>query len=256
MKNEKGEDLVSIGFVVELDYADATTSPHDLLQLVQAAPAGQEDPRGRRARRLGRQGAARAAATGRCPSCRCRARVLVGDCGGMVDTMALKGVHHCIKSGILAAEAIYKTLKGGGTDFSAYEEAVEESSIGKELYEVRNARQPLQKGLSVGGAAVRHRRRSPRASCPPGRLAWHRNDDQADVRRQDRRQVPQAGRQVHVRQALLGLHHGQRDPRRRAQPHPHPEARAARGRRDLEVDVPGRRLRDPRRRAGDRATST
>ena len=38
--------------------------------------------------------------------------VLVGDAGGMVDTVALKGVHHCIKSGILAAEAIYASLKG------------------------------------------------------------------------------------------------------------------------------------------------
>src|SRR3989454_9850766 len=35
MRNEKtGEDLVSIGFVVDLEYADATTSAHDLLQPV------------------------------------------------------------------------------------------------------------------------------------------------------------------------------------------------------------------------------
>src|SRR5580704_10417650 len=33
MKDEStGDDLVSIGFVVELEYADATTSPHDLLK--------------------------------------------------------------------------------------------------------------------------------------------------------------------------------------------------------------------------------
>ena len=33
MKDEKsGDDLVSIGFVVDLEYADATTSAHDLLQ--------------------------------------------------------------------------------------------------------------------------------------------------------------------------------------------------------------------------------
>ena len=59
MKNEKtGEDLVSIGFVVDLDYADATTSAHDLLQQIKTHPLVQGDPRGRRARRLGRQGAA------------------------------------------------------------------------------------------------------------------------------------------------------------------------------------------------------
>ena len=48
---------------------------------VQDAPAGQEDPRGRRARVAGAPRRSRAAATGRCPSSRCPARVLVGDSG-------------------------------------------------------------------------------------------------------------------------------------------------------------------------------
>ena len=60
MKDEKtGDDLVSIGFVIDLEYADATTSAHDLLQLFKTAPARQEDSRRRRARRLGREGASR-----------------------------------------------------------------------------------------------------------------------------------------------------------------------------------------------------
>ena len=68
----------------------------------------------------------------------------------MVDTAALKGVHHCIKSGILAAEAIYASLKRGES-LEAYEQAVEDSSIGQELYQVRNTRQPFQKGFLLGG---------------------------------------------------------------------------------------------------------
>ena len=60
MKNEKtGEDMVSIGFVVELDYADATTSAHDLLADIQDALARAHHLGGRRARGLGRQGAPR-----------------------------------------------------------------------------------------------------------------------------------------------------------------------------------------------------
>src|SRR5260370_32095590 len=78
--------------------------------------------------------------------------LLVGDSGGMVDTMALKGVHHCIKSGMLAAETIHAALARGESSFDAYEEAIDSSSVGRELWEVRNARQPLQKGLFVGGA--------------------------------------------------------------------------------------------------------
>src|SRR5438270_3235352 len=39
MKDEKsGDDLVSIGFVIDLDYRDATTSAHDLLQLFKTHP--------------------------------------------------------------------------------------------------------------------------------------------------------------------------------------------------------------------------
>ena len=39
MKDEKtGDDLVSIGFVLDLDYADATTSAHDLLQQFKTHP--------------------------------------------------------------------------------------------------------------------------------------------------------------------------------------------------------------------------
>ncbi len=52
---------------------------------------------------------------------------------------------------MLAAESIYAALKRGSQDLSDYERAIEQSSVGKELWEVRNARQPLQKGLFLGG---------------------------------------------------------------------------------------------------------
>jgi electron-transferring-flavoprotein dehydrogenase len=102
--------------------------------------------------------------------------VLVGDSAGMVDTAALKGVHHCIKSGMLAAEAIYGALKGTG-ELSAYEEAIESSSVGKELWQVRNARQPFSKGFIKGAPAVGLAIIS-KGRVPPGRMEWHRNDQQ------------------------------------------------------------------------------
>jgi electron-transferring-flavoprotein dehydrogenase len=176
MKNEKGEDLVSIGFVVELDYRDATTSPHDLLQLFKLHPLVKGILEGGERVAWG----AKALPGGgywSMPKLTMPGALLVGDSAGMVDTLALKGVHHCIKSGILAGEQIYKTLKAGGTDLSGYEDAVEESSIGKELYEVRNARQPLQQGLLLGGP-LSGLAQITKGKLPPGRLAWHRNDDQ------------------------------------------------------------------------------
>ena len=175
MKDEKsGDDLVSIGFVVELEYADATTSPHDLLQLFKTHPLVRKILEG--GERVG-WGAKALPGGGywSMPKLSMPGAVLVGDSGGMVDTMALKGVHHCIKSGILAAESIYDSIKAGSSDFSAYEEAIEESSVGKELWEVRNARQPLQKGFLLG-APLSGIQQITKGKLP-GRARWHRNDE-------------------------------------------------------------------------------
>jgi electron-transferring-flavoprotein dehydrogenase len=176
MKDAKtGEDLVSIGFVVDLEYRDATTSAHDLLQLFKTHPLVRGILEG--GERLG-WGAKALPGGGywSMPKLSMPGAVLVGDAGGMVDTVALKGVHHCIKSGILAAEAIYRHLQGEG-ELSAYEEAVESSSIGRELYRVRNARQPFSKGF-LRGAPIVNLAIATGGKLPPGRLEWHRNDQQ------------------------------------------------------------------------------
>jgi len=174
MKDFKtGDDLVSIGLVVDLDYADATTSAHDLLQQFKLHPlvkgilgGGERVAWGAKALPGGGYWSM--------PKLSMPGALLVGDSGGMVDAAALKGVHHCISSGILAGEAIYRSLRHGET-LESYERAVEESSIGRELYRVRNTRQPLQKGFLRGaplsGAAIMSRGRVPR-----GRLAWHVDD--------------------------------------------------------------------------------
>jgi electron-transferring-flavoprotein dehydrogenase len=174
MKDEKtGEDLVSIGFVVDLNYRDATTSAHDLLQMFKMHPlvkgvldGGERVAWGAKALPGGGYWSM--------PKLSMPGALLVGDAGGMVDTAALKGVHHCIKSGTLAAEAIYKSLKSGES-LEAYETAVDESSIGKELYQVRNARQAFQKGFLIGsllaGPAIMSK-----GKVPPGRQEWHRDD--------------------------------------------------------------------------------
>jgi electron-transferring-flavoprotein dehydrogenase len=174
MKNAAGENLVSIGFVVELEYADATTSAHDLLQTFKTHPLVRGILEGGERIAWG----AKALPGGgywSMPKLSMPGALLVGDSGGMVDTMALKGVHHCIKSGMLAAESIYAALKRGSHDLSDYEQAIDESSVGRELWEVRNARQPLQKGLLLGGALSGLQQIS--KGKLPGRADWHRNDE-------------------------------------------------------------------------------
>jgi electron-transferring-flavoprotein dehydrogenase len=175
MKDEKtGDDLVSIGFVIDLEYADATTSAHDLLQLFKTHPLVRKILEG--GERVG-WGAKALPGGGywSMPKLSMPGAVIVGDAGGMVDTAALKGVHHSINSGILAAEAIYASLKQGSDDFSSYEKELDESVTGKELWEVRNTRQPFSKGFFLGGALVNLMIAT--KGKIPVRLPWHRQDE-------------------------------------------------------------------------------
>jgi electron-transferring-flavoprotein dehydrogenase len=174
MKDETtGDDLVSIGLVVDLNYRDATTSAHDLLQQFKLHPLVKQILHGGERVAWG----AKALPGGgywSMPKLSMPGAVLVGDAGGMVDTAALKGVHHCIKSGMLAAEAIYRALSNGET-LASYEHAVDQSSIGQELYQVRNTRQAFQKGFLLGsllaGPAIMSK-----GKVPPGRQSWQRDD--------------------------------------------------------------------------------
>src|SRR5213079_96193 len=119
MKDAKtGDDLVSIGFVIDLEYRDATTSAHDLLQLFKTHPMVEKILEG--GERVG-WGAKALPGGGywSMPKLTMPGALLVGDSAGMVDTVALKGVHHSLRSGRLAAEAIYAGLKAGSPDYSS-----------------------------------------------------------------------------------------------------------------------------------------
>src|SRR5271170_5957520 len=153
MKDERtGDDLISIGFVIDLEYADATTSAHDLLQQFKMHPlvkgilaGGERVAWGAKALPGGGYWSM--------PKLSMPGAVIVGDAAGRVDTVALKGVHHSVMSGKLAAEAIYEHLKAG-VPLDRYERAIADSSTGRELWEVRNTRQPFQKGMIRGGPKV------------------------------------------------------------------------------------------------------
>ncbi len=176
MKDEKtGDDLVSIGYVIDLHYSDATTSAHDLLQLFKTHKVVREVLEG--GERVG-WGAKAIPGGGwwSMPKLTMPGALLVGDAAGMVDMAALKGVHHCIASGKAAAETIYAALKSGSDSLDDYQSAIENGSVGKELYKVRNARQPLSKGL-VRGVPAMGVNLITGGKFPPGRKSWHKQDE-------------------------------------------------------------------------------
>jgi electron-transferring-flavoprotein dehydrogenase len=177
MKDQKtGEDLVSIGFIVDLDYADATTSAHDLLQEFKLHPMVKGILEGGERIAWGAK-ALPAGGYWSMPKLAMPGAVLVGDAGGMVNLASLKGVHYAVKSGTLAAESIYAALTRGESSFNSYADAVEESIIGKDMWEQRNTRQPFQKGLIKGGPLV-NLMIATKGRFPGGRWSLHRNDSQ------------------------------------------------------------------------------
>ncbi len=168
-----GENRVSLGFVAGLDYTDATFSVHDVLQEFKTSKLVRGILEGGKRLSWG----AKAIPEGgywAMPKPSAPGVVICGDSAGMVNVPILKGIHYAIHAGIFAAETIFEQLKAGGTDFSAYDQRVEDSLIGKELYRSRNMKQPFGRGFFIGGAIANAMEISG-GRFPGGRWANHRD---------------------------------------------------------------------------------
>ncbi len=171
-----GEDKVSIGFVVGLDYADITLSVHDLLQQFKLHPRVRGILEG--GKRIG--WGAKAIPEGgywAIPRLVAPGMAICGDAGGMVNVPELKGIHYAMHSGILAAEHIFAALRSGSTNLAGYDDAVHDSIIGKELYRTRNMKQPFSRGFFVGGA-ITNAMVATRGRFPGGHWPTHADADQ------------------------------------------------------------------------------
>jgi electron-transferring-flavoprotein dehydrogenase len=147
-----GEDKVSLGLVVGLDYTDATFSVHDALQLLKTHPFVESILEG--GKRVG-WGAKTIPSGGYWALPRklsVPGMVICGDGAGMVNVPELKGIHYAMHAGMYAAETIVEQLKRDSINFEDYHDRVEKSMIGKDMYRSRNMRQPFSHGFFVGGA--------------------------------------------------------------------------------------------------------
>jgi electron-transferring-flavoprotein dehydrogenase len=150
-----GDDMVTIGLVVGLDYRDASLSVHDLLQELKTHPKIRKILEGGERLEWGAKTIPSGGFHALPSKLHAPGLLLCGDGAGMVNIPRLKGVHYAIESGRLAAEAAFSALQRGETPSSAlasYDEAVRDSFIWRDLYEVRNMRQVFQRGFYVGGA--------------------------------------------------------------------------------------------------------
>jgi electron-transferring-flavoprotein dehydrogenase len=144
--------ILNIGYVTGLDYRDPLLDPHAEFQRFKQHPFLARLLEGGK---MIRYGAKTIAAGGpfAMPQIYADGVLLVGDCAGFLNSQRLKGIHTAIKSGMLAAEAIFAALLAG--DFSArqlkrYEQLVEESWVMKELRRVRNFHAGFRHGRWLG----------------------------------------------------------------------------------------------------------
>src|SRR5260370_18802775 len=146
------DNLVSLGYVTSLDYADPRIDPQRVLQSWKTHPLIKQLLEGGKMIRYG----AKSLPYGgwdSLPPLPGEGWMVVGDSAGFVNSQRLKGIHLAIKSGMLAAEAAFSALLEN--NFSKdklwqYKTAVDASWIKDELCEVRNFHQGFENGLVAG----------------------------------------------------------------------------------------------------------
>jgi electron-transferring-flavoprotein dehydrogenase len=146
-----GENLVSIGFVVGLNYSNPYLSPFEEFQRYKTHPDIRSFIEGGRRIAYG----ARAIAAGgiqALPKLVFPGGALIGDDAGFLNAARIKGSHAAMKSGMLAAEAIAAALASGrsGDELDAYPEAFERSWLKRELTKTRNFKPYMKRGLYIG----------------------------------------------------------------------------------------------------------
>jgi electron-transferring-flavoprotein dehydrogenase len=152
-----GDYLVSVGFVVHLNYHNPWISPFEELQRFKTHPLVRSTFAG--GKRIGY--GARAITEGgwqSVPKLTFPGGALIGCAAGFVNLPRIKGSHNAMQSGILAAEKVAEALAAGRAhdELEAYEASWRTSDIGRDLRKVRNVK-PLWSrfgtiiGVGLGG---------------------------------------------------------------------------------------------------------
>ncbi|MGZ4372347.1 MAG: 4Fe-4S dicluster domain-containing protein [Gaiellaceae bacterium] len=176
-----GDDMVTIGLVVGLDYRDAKLSVHDLLQELKTHPRVRKILDGGERVQWGAKTIPEGGFVALPKKLHAPGLLLCGDGVGLVNVPALKGIHYAIESGRLAAEAVWRTLERGASArdaLASYDESVRESFIWSDRREVRNMRQAFGRGFYAGGALA-GAMTATKGRFPPGDLETERDAEQS-----------------------------------------------------------------------------
>ena len=146
-----GDNLVSYGFVIGLDYRNPWLSPFEEMQRFKTHKEVRKHFEGGRRISYG----ARALNEGglqSIPRLTFPGGALIGDAAGFLNVPKIKGTHTAMKSGMLAAEALAEALAGGRpAEPTGYEQKLRDSWVRRELTAVRNVRPAFAKLGLWGG---------------------------------------------------------------------------------------------------------
>jgi electron-transferring-flavoprotein dehydrogenase len=177
-----GDDMLTLGLVVGLDYRDAELSVHDLLQELKTHPLVRKLLDGGERVAWGAKTIPEGGFLSVPKRLHAPGLLICGDGAGLVNVPALKGIHYAIESGSLAAEAAFAALQRGQTPstpgaLAVYDEALQQSFVWDDLREVRNMRQAFGRGFWLGGALAGAMTAS-KGRFPPGDARTERDADQ------------------------------------------------------------------------------
>ncbi len=143
------DNQVVVGFVIGLDYKNPHLDPFEEFQRFKTHPHIRPVLEGGRRISYG----ARALSEGgfqSIPRLTFPGGALIGDSAGFLNVAKIKGTHTAIKSGIMAAEALFQQLDAAQKELTDYPRRLQQSWLWDELHRVRNIRPGFQKGLWPG----------------------------------------------------------------------------------------------------------
>ena len=145
------KNLVSIGFVIGLDYKNPYLSPYEEFQRFKMHPSikplldeGRRVSYGARALNEGGWQSL--------PKLSFAGGSLIGCDAGTLNTPKIKGTHTAMKSGIVASENVFRKLEQNleGVELESFQSDFNNSWAGKELKAARNVRPSFKYGLKLG----------------------------------------------------------------------------------------------------------
>lgn len=145
-----GKNLLSIGFVIGLDYKNPYLNPYEEFQRFKLHPSIY--PLLEKSQRIS-YGARTLIEGGlqSIPKLSVPGALIIGDAAGFLNVAKIKGIHNAMKSGMVAAESIFPILKENIiAECTDYTDSLKKSWLWEDLYKVRNIRPALRWGLWPG----------------------------------------------------------------------------------------------------------